>query len=395
MLVFLSVVLTLSKAPYMVIYTAGIFLSTLCFKDKNFKIMKNVILLTGILFAVFVTCYILFFQASWFNARYTFGPSFLSAEGSINLVSLLGVVLFACARLGLLQGLLVLAQDKHNNAVCYVVGISIASISGFIFDGKTSESHLIAPALTISAPLIAHVLSSFRKSLLVKRKTFISVCVLTFLFSSLVLVDFNQLLIYKNFELLQSRFIQLMHPGLSAMVAIIVCALFIRFTRVYFFRFALILGFTLSSFIGFIVHVGLQSQTTDRVDVSLEEVELFDWIRLNTTADSILATNRYLCRDEFACDHDDSSQVLSAFSRRRVYIEGPRFVSGGHPNADWVKKRIEISLNFADEPTAGNTVTLKGLNIDYFLLDERFTLTRCASLPKILRTIGPLCLIEI
>ena len=213
--------------------------------------------------------------------------------------------------------------------------------------------------------------------------------------SSLVLTDFNQLFKYHKFDLLQSRFIQLMHPGLSAMAAIIVFALFIRSTGIHFLRFALILGLSISSFVGYLVHVGLQSQNTDRVDISVEEVELFEWIRLNTTPDSVLATNRYLCRDEFDCDHDDSSQALSAFSRRRVYIEGPRFVSGGHPNADWVKKRVELSLDFADDPTVEKSTTLEGLDVDYFLLDERFTSTRCISFSNILRKIGPLCLIEI
>ena len=127
----------------------------------------------------------------------------------------------------------------------------------------------------------------------------------------------------------------------------------------------------------------------------VSEVDLFGWINQNTSPDSLFATNRYLCRSESYCAYDDSSQLLSALSRRSVYIEGPRFVTGGHPYANWVKDRIELSISFADSPTNAKTALLKSLGVDYFLLDERFTKTRCSEISGLIRTTDTLCLVKL
>ena len=123
-------------------------------------------------------------------------------------------------------------------------------------------------------------------------------------------------------------------------------------------------------------------------------MDLFGWINQNTLDEPLLATNRYLCDSEELCDHDDSSQLLAALSRRGVYIEGPRFVSGGHPYANWVRDRIELSMRFADNPTRTNSALLKVLGVDYYMLDERFTLTSSAELVGVIRRLGPLCLLR-
>lgn len=389
-----SIILTISKAPYMVVFNSGIFLCVFGIKDK--RILRRLVGLTAVLFSVFVVCYFWFFQASWFNAKYTLSPSFVNAGGSIAIVPTLGVIFFVCSRLSILHSAVIMVQNRWNVAVIFTVGVSISSLAAFFVDGKSSESHLLAPALTISAPLIANTLVLLWKRLSAHRNSLIAVFALTFVIGGFFLIDINQLIRNHRLDLSQSDFVQLIHPGLSAIVALLVCVLVFRSIRTNFVKFAMVLGFSVSSFLGYLTHSSLITQSIGRSDIATkDEIEIFEWIGLNTSSDSVLATNRFLCRNELNCSYDDSSQLLAAISRRSLFIEGPRFVSGGHPYAAWINERIELSLDFADNPTVKKSEILRNLKIDFFLLDERFTTARCASFKNVIRTSGGLCLIEI
>ena len=101
---------------------------------------------------------------------------------------------------------------------------------------------------------------------------------------------------------------------------------------------------------------------------STDEIDALQWLRKNSTSDSILATNLTLCRDALKCTTDQSRFVTSAFSRRRVFIEGPRFVIGGLPYPDWATRRIKTSLDFAAKPSKRDLDFLRQHGVSWFVL---------------------------
>ena len=105
---------------------------------------------------------------------------------------------------------------------------------------------------------------------------------------------------------------------------------------------------------------------------STTDLSSLDWVRSNVDESDILATNRFLCNQDIACDYDDSSFLISAVSGRRVLIEGPRFVVGGRPYPDWVTDRIKLSVTFANEPTDTLFAELQRFNVSWFYLDTNF-----------------------
>jgi len=105
---------------------------------------------------------------------------------------------------------------------------------------------------------------------------------------------------------------------------------------------------------------------------STTDLSSLDWVRWNVDESDILATNRFMCDQDLACDYDDSSFLISAVSGRRVLIEGPRFVVGGRPYPDWVKDRISLSVGFANAPTDALFFELQRFNVRWFYLDTHF-----------------------
>ena len=107
-----------------------------------------------------------------------------------------------------------------------------------------------------------------------------------------------------------------------------------------------------------------------------EDMAALTWLKESTPSNIIVATNRYLCPQSEPCSYDDSSFLISAVARRRVFVEGPRFVIGGRPYPEWMTDRISLSTRFADSPTAGDLDVLRKANVNWFFLDERFLKSR-------------------
>ena len=105
---------------------------------------------------------------------------------------------------------------------------------------------------------------------------------------------------------------------------------------------------------------------------STTDLQSLDWVRSNVEEEEILATNRFLCNQETPCSFDDSSFLISAVSRRRVLIAGPRFVIGGMPYPDWARDRIQKSIDFANSPSEKSWSQLKLFEVDWFYLDTNF-----------------------
>jgi hypothetical protein len=117
--------------------------------------------------------------------------------------------------------------------------------------------------------------------------------------------------------------------------------------------------FSIANFLTFVQRIDFKLIQIDPqiIEQTASEGELtaLNWISHNSKQDVIIATNRSLCEDGLLCEHESSSHLVSAVSRRRVLLEGPYFVpssralNGGYE--DWASLRAKLSLGFVDIPS--------------------------------------------
>lgn len=105
---------------------------------------------------------------------------------------------------------------------------------------------------------------------------------------------------------------------------------------------------------------------------SVEDVAALTWLRQSTPTDAIVATNRFLCSSSEPCSFDDSSFLISAVGRRKVLVEGPRFIIGGRPYPKWMTDRILLSTRFAESPNIADLKSLQEFGVTWIVVSERF-----------------------
>jgi hypothetical protein len=156
--------------------------------------------------------------------------------------------------------------------------------------------------------------------------------------------------------------------------------------------------FSLSIFIGICFQLNLnllpyniyrelfiQESSSNNIDyydtsngVSKDHILAFDWIQKNTSTSSIFITNRFCVRRVSPpssrppfCQGD--TFVLSAYSKRKVYIEGYRAESNTLEQIrPLVLQRVNQSLNFIENPNQNllNELQLSGVN--WVFVDKNF-----------------------
>jgi hypothetical protein len=89
------------------------------------------------------------------------------------------------------------------------------------------------------------------------------------------------------------------------------------------------------------------------------EQETGFWLKNNTPNYSLVASNHGI---------DDTNFMLPIFSERRFLIQGPRFV-GGNQISESVLSKIQLTKNFAADPSESHTRALLSAGVDYFVLD--------------------------
>jgi hypothetical protein len=125
-----------------------------------------------------------------------------------------------------------------------------------------------------------------------------------------------------------------------------------------------------------------------------DEIAVGRWLRTNTDKSSLIATNHFCgpaCSgaDWFENDYlrlNDTyifpesptgygtfNFILSDYAERRFLIEGARFLLvNGMPRED-VRKRMNVSLAFANEPSDKSLSSLQAFGVDYFVIDKQST----------------------
>lgn len=86
------------------------------------------------------------------------------------------------------------------------------------------------------------------------------------------------------------------------------------------------------------------------------------WLKNNTPTYSLIASNYGI---------DDTKFMLPIFSERRFSIQGLRFI--GDQSSESVLSRIELTKNFASDPSESHTRALISAGVDYFVFDLRLT----------------------
>ena len=106
------------------------------------------------------------------------------------------------------------------------------------------------------------------------------------------------------------------------------------------------------------------------INGSTDQNEIFDWLRMNTPIDDIVATNRFCVSYATSCN--SKWMLMTAVSQRRSYIEGGYW--------DWATRnrippisqqtKIDNSFEFAVSPNISNWTALTSSDVSWFVVDH-------------------------
>ena len=108
-----------------------------------------------------------------------------------------------------------------------------------------------------------------------------------------------------------------------------------------------------------------QSEQIDPISGSPGRIEALTWLRENSSADDIVATNRFCIPGYEQCDM--KWYLVSAISKRRMLVEGNR-EPVTDPNA-LINEKIESSVDFGRSPTQKSFEFLKMFGTKWFVVD--------------------------
>lgn len=110
------------------------------------------------------------------------------------------------------------------------------------------------------------------------------------------------------------------------------------------------------------------------INGSTDQNDIFDWLRMNTPIDDIVATNRFCVSYVTSCN--SKWMLMTAVSQRRSYIEGGYW--------DWETRnripsiiqqvKIDASVGFAASPNISNWTTLVSAGVSWFVVDHAASL---------------------
>ena len=112
---------------------------------------------------------------------------------------------------------------------------------------------------------------------------------------------------------------------------------------------------------------------------SEQELEALRWIDQSLPDDSVLATNRLLCLDNVLCGENSGSHLVSAVSRRKLLLEGPRFIPRARTAVGeyqaWASLRARVSVGFINQPSALFVQQLKNYGVSIIYVQKSATTT--------------------
>jgi len=326
------------------------------------------------------TTYMLFLRPNNWEQRsfsISFNPfNFTETTFQTMLITIAFIVSICLMRFPLSTLIYRMPQQPLNHP--FYIFLSTGAVAGlvrFSLDGGSAEQYFLNSALIFGAILtstsIFHLTTKFSK---INQRHLILLFCSTVILSALLfqfILDDSHVSQFPTGANIQILF--------APAIALVIAAFFVfTFKSQFASRRLLVHISVIVSILG--VSVGIYSLQAMKHDsynftetvASTTDLSSLDWVRSNVSENDILATNRFLCDQDIACDYDDSSFLISAVSGRRVLIEGPRFVVGGRPYPDWVTDRIKLSVAFANAPTDALFAELQRFNVKWFYLDTHF-----------------------
>lgn len=137
------------------------------------------------------------------------------------------------------------------------------------------------------------------------------------------------------------------------------------------------------NFLSFVQRINFSpAKPTDyfiELTASEQELEALRWIDQSLPDDSVLATNRLLCLDNVLCGENSGSHLVSAVSRRKLLLEGPRFIPRARTAVGeyqaWASLRARVSVGFINQPSALFTQQLKNYGVSIIYVQKSATTT--------------------
>jgi len=120
---------------------------------------------------------------------------------------------------------------------------------------------------------------------------------------------------------------------------------------------------------------GSVSAATDPSAIESSQLAAFEYIRQNSSANDIIATNAHCRAGSLAQDCDPRHFILSAVSQRRVLVEGWSYTQNG-PSRDWVHDQLVLSDGFITAPTTSQVAELKDVGVRFVYVDTRLPWSR-------------------
>ena len=374
LLVISSTLCFLSKVPHGVILAVAIvFYLLAAFRLRVLGFIAVFVVSIFLLISYFGT-YLLFLQPLSYQDRSFSFPVNSSnlALGSrlYPLVPIFFICCFAISRLPMVSFSVWNALSVH--AKSFAVGstaASLASLCRFFVYGNSSESYFLNMGLMLGALMTgiglgAH-LSVGDRSI---KKSFL------FSFASGFFVYFFVLLFVRSVKMSWPFF--LLPPAISLLSLFLISLIsrnrkwLLSSSRIIFLLSASLLGSSVSVYLATDFDPSAIEFSSNVI--SVDELEALSWLRDQVDPDHIVATNRNLCEDLQPCDFKERHQMISAFSRQKVFIEGPRFLNGDRVYPVWAIDRIRSSLNFASTPSRTHARLLEIDGVDLFYLVKDF-----------------------
>lgn len=327
----------------------------------------------GLLIALWLTSTFLFlmflYPHPWEQRSFKLENTFNGVTSDRPLHLFITLATFLTVILGGLAGLFITLRNRRSHAqnalfVFMCAGV-LCGYLRFMLSGGSAEHYFLNVSFFCLAPIVGIGVADSLQQL--KSTDFRWLGVVACSSSFLMMLEFR---IHIVSEWVGSQLIWSFLP-LTTAIAFTVLSLFIKRprrgripSRFAYVVLAVVLGFSISNYLSQMAPS--TPLTKSGAFVSPEELEALSWLRSNSKKGAVIATNQGLCADEYTCQIDQSRFLISAFSQRRVLIEGPRFVVGGFPYPNWVKDRISLSLRFHATPNSKDLRTLRDFGVAWF-----------------------------
>jgi hypothetical protein len=117
---------------------------------------------------------------------------------------------------------------------------------------------------------------------------------------------------------------------------------------------------------------GTASTAEDSTALDASQLGAFAFIRDNSTPDEIVLTNKHCRTGSVGASCDPRWFALSAFSERRVLVEGWGYIKAGNTSAGF-ENDIKQSDDFVESPSPAGATGLRDRNAHFVYIDKRDT----------------------